>query len=299
MTMLPPIRYPLPSFLALVVVVVATWKGEAWTRDARKALANRVRVAVQGPPVPHSAHPQVIAGPVTRRALLLRDDVPASARPGGRAVETIGRRRFVEVFDRWPAFGPTTDLRVGNRTAIGWVAAGNLVAWDTRLVILPPGGRLRLADSAGSANAADVDVGPGACPVVGWTDQSVEVAVWDRDRPWSKVARRGWIGVNAIPADAWGVWISDVELPIALRVAFGDDPSAARTLACLGHLVDGQAWSRADLVAAKGALPPALPPAPADPKKARERLAEANASPRADASWSGFSFRALPLDHLP
>lgn len=296
----PPIRYPLPTLIAIVLVSLLVWKGEAWTRPTRAALAERLKRAVEGPPVPNSARPQVVAGRATRRALLLHDATPAAARPGGRTTTTIEPKAIVGVFDIWPATGPTTHLRVGQRTAVGWIGAGDALAWSNRLVLRLPSERVDLAPTADSATASPpFAVGDQPAPVVGWTDRAVEVVVWDRAEPWTRVARRGWVSRTAIPAEAWAVWISDVELPIALRLAIGDDPGAARILAALGHLVDGQAWSPADRLASAAALPPGLPPAPSDPRQARARLAEANANPRVDAAWGGFSFRALPLDHLP
>lgn len=301
----PPIRYPLPTLVALIVLSLAAWKGEAWTRPARAALLARVRRAVEGPPVPASARPAVVAGRATRRALPLRDGVAVSARPGGRASGAIDPRSIVEVFDVWPAGGPPTHLRVGHRAALGWVAAGDVLPWDTRLVVLAAADRLELASTpeAASGGSGRFEPGADACPVVGWTDRAVEVVVWDRAAPWSRVARRGWVAAGSIPPTAWAAWISDVELPIALRLAVGDEPGVARELAALGHLIDGQAWSPADRASSRPALPPFLPPAPASgsppARQARERLAEANANPRVDSAWGGVSFRALPLDHFP
>ena len=82
-TMPPPIRYPLPTLLALFIFALAFWRGEAMTRPIRSALAARLARVVEGPPLPHSDRPQVVAGPITRKALLLHDDIPASDRPGG------------------------------------------------------------------------------------------------------------------------------------------------------------------------------------------------------------------------
>src|SRR6516165_9330253 len=101
----PPIRYPLPTLVALVLLGLLVWRGEAWTRSMRSALAARLTRAVEGPPPPHSDHPQVVAGPIIRRALLLHDDVPVADWPGGPKSEAIRYRMFVDVYDVWPVAG--------------------------------------------------------------------------------------------------------------------------------------------------------------------------------------------------
>src|SRR2546423_963051 len=103
--MLPPIRYPLPTLLLLLLVGLAAWGGEKATRPLRAALAGRFTRAVEGPPIPSSTRPQVVAGPIVRRALLLHDDVAVSGRPGGPPTETIRLRMFVDVYDVWPLQG--------------------------------------------------------------------------------------------------------------------------------------------------------------------------------------------------
>ena len=56
--MLPPIRYPLPTLVALTLVSLLIWRGEAWTRPLRSSIADRLAKAVEGPPIPHSDRPQ-------------------------------------------------------------------------------------------------------------------------------------------------------------------------------------------------------------------------------------------------
>ena len=297
--MLPPIRYPLPTMLALGLASLLAWKGAEWSRDWRAELAQRLKLAVEGPPVPNSPRPKVVAGPITRRALLLRDETPASSRPNGPTVETIDRRMFVEVYDTWPVPGPTTHVRVGNRKPIGWVPSADVLEWDTRLVLKSSNGRLTLADSPDGPGQV-VEVGRGPLPVLAWNDRAIEVAVWDLAHPWSKVARRGWVRLGGLPAEAWGVWISQVELPILLGLANqGDSPMLSRLRAVLGRLADNRPWSVADLDAARPALPPGVFANKPDPQKAAGRLAEANARPASDAGWSGLTFQFLPLTDLP
>ena len=294
--MLPPIRYPLPSLVALILSSMLAWKGVEWSREWRSEMAARVKRAVEGPPVPSSPRPQVVAGPITRRALLLLDETPASARPDGPKVETIDRRMFVDIYDTWPSPGEVTHVRVGNRRAIGWVSANDVLEWETRLVIRAPGGRLKLAGSPGEV----LEVGPVPLPVLAWDDKRIEVAVWDPAHPWSKVARKAWVSPADLGPEAWGVWISQVELPILLGLANQeDDPMIARLRAVLGRLTDGRPWTKAEVEAARPALPSLVFARESNPRRAAGRLAEANASPTIDARWSGLSFRFLPLADLP
>src|SRR3954447_13677273 len=109
--MLPPIRYPLPTLVLLVLVTLLLWRGATWTRPLRSAVAARLTRAGEGPPIPHSDSPQVAARPITRTALLLHDDAPVADRPGGRAAETIRHRMFVDVYDAWPLQGAPEHYR--------------------------------------------------------------------------------------------------------------------------------------------------------------------------------------------
>ena len=297
--MLPQIRYPLPMMLALGLSGLLTWQSLRMTKAWRAEMADRVRRAVDGPPVPNSQRPQIFAGPIPRRALLLRDDTPASARPDGPVAETIDRRMFVDIYDTWPSPGPATHVRVGNRKAIGWVRAADLLEWDTRLVIRPQADRVGLGDSPeGPFHLADV--APAVWPVLAWTDKAVQVATWEPGRTWSAVARRAWIRKSDLPAESWGVWISQVELPILLGLANqGTDPIVARLRAVTGRLADGHRWSQDDLKAIREALPLIVLDRKSDPQGAAGRIAEANARAESDAGWSGLSFRFLPLNDLP
>ena len=297
--MLPPIRYPLPTLLALALASLLAWQAAALSKGWRSEMAARLKLSLEGPPVPSSPRPKVVAGPMTRRALLLHDETPATSRPNGPATETIDRRMFVDVYDTWPSPGPVSHVRVGNRRAIGWVKAGDVLEWDSRLVVRPPGGSIEMGETPDGPTRA-VEVGPVASPVLAWTDRAVEVATWDQSRPWSAVARRGWVRLSSLPPESWGVWISQVELPILLGLANrGDEPLLARLRAVLGRLADNRPWTLTDLDVARPALPGVVFARPPDPRGAAGRLAEVNARATGDASWSGLSFRFLPLDDLP
>lgn len=295
----PPIRYPLPTLLALILVSLLVWQGAKLSRNWRAEMSARLKLGLEGPPVPSSPRPQVVAGPMTRRGLLLHDDTPAATRPNRATVETIDRRMFVDVYDTWPSPGPVSHVRVGNRKPIGWISADDVLLWDTRLVVLAPKGRLTLADSPDGQGQV-IEVGPGSLPVLAWTDRAVKVAVWVQSKYWSKVARSGWVQTSELPAGSWGIWISQVELPILLGLTNqGDAPLLTRLRAVLGRLTDNRPWASADLDALRAALPPVVFSDEPTLQQAAERLAEANAQPFSEAGWAGFSFRFLPLFDLP
>ena len=297
--MLPPIRYPLPTILALVLASLLAWQGVEWSKEWRSAMNDRLKLALEGPPVPNSPRPQVVAGPITRRGLLLGESTAASTRPNGPKAETIDRRMFVDVYDTWPTPGPVSHVRVGNRKPIGWVDASQVLLWNTRLVVRAPEGRLTLADSPDGSGKV-VEVGRVPLPVLNWTDRAVEVAVWDPAGPWSKVAQVGWVRPGDLPSEARGVWVSQVELPHLLELANqGDEPLMARLRAVLGRLADNRSLTPADLDASRSALPAVVFANETDSQTAAGRLAEANARPASDAGWSGLSFRFLPLSDLP
>ena len=297
----PPIRYPLPTLLALIALVLLGRWGAELLRPLREAVTMRIRRAVEGPPVPSSSEPRRVAGPMLRRALLLHDETPATARPDGPPVETIRHRMIAFVYDVWPVRGEPTHYRIGGRRPIGWVAAADVLPWDTRLVVRAPEGTLALADSPGRPAATTADVGIVPVPVLAWTPEAIEVAVWERDRPWSEVARRAWIPTAALPTGAWGVWLSRDELLVLLRQPLAHDAArATRLRALLGLLMDPAPLAAEDLAAARDALPAAAFAQDAqDVKSKSEALARLNDLWTPDASWSGLSFRAVPLAALP
>ena len=252
----PPIRYPLPTLIAVVLLALVAWRGAGWFRDVRSAISARWQRVVEGPEVPSSASPQVVAGPIVRRALLLRDDVPVSTHPDASPTDTIARRMFVDVYDAWPLIGEPTHLRVGNRRPIGWVAVADALPWDTRLVVKAD--RLRLSDRRGGT-AEEVATRGVPLPVVGHRDDSIELAIWERDRPWSAVVRRGWARVEAIPRGSLGVLLASEEVPALLALMIGADDAEARDRvrlrAVLGRLIEPANWSAEEIGKARFALP--------------------------------------------
>jgi hypothetical protein len=190
-----------------------------------------------------------------------------------------------------------SHVRVGNRKPIGWVPIKDVLRWNTRLVIQAPEGQLRLSETPDGI-AKMVEVGRASLPVLGWTEKVVELAVWDSSGPWSKVARSGWVRRSELPADAWGIWISQVELPVLLGLANqGESPEVARLRAILGRLADHRPLSSIDLEAIRKALPTNV--LRSGSTGSAGRLAEANAQPVSEAGWAGLTFRFLPLSDLP
>jgi hypothetical protein len=278
----PPIRYPLPTLVVLVFLGLLFWRGEAWTRSLRSALAARVARVVEGPPLPQSDHPQVRAGLITRRALLLHDDVPVTARPGGPVMDTIRHRMFVDVYDVWPLQGDPTHYRVGNRRPLGWVQGKDLLAWDTRLVVRREG----------------VSV-----PVLEWPGESLTIAQWDSANPWFQVDRIASLPTSSLKPDDWGVWLSRIELLAVLRRTFtssSESPERLRLRIVLGRLLDDRPLSDEDVKAARAALPAqALTVRAASLDEARDRLARLNEQWAPESSWGGLAFECIPLDALP
>lgn len=297
----PPIRYPLPMLILVIAVGLLAWRGAAWTRPVWSALKTRWERVVEGPPVPSSAEPQAVAGPIVRRVLLLHEETPAASRPGGKTSEIIRQRMFADVYDVWPLKGTPTHYRIGNQRAIGWVSAADVLPWSTRLVVRAPSGQLALAEGPGGATGTPVEVGDVPLPVLDWQGGSVRVAAWDREAPWARIERTGWVGLDELPAEAWGVLLSRVEVLKLIRLADNSQGPArqeVRLRAVSGRLVDAPVIDRAGLEAARAALPP-VAFAPNQTASTTEPLAELNAQWSPDASWGGLTFQFVPLADLP
>lgn len=287
---MPPIRYPLPTLVALILIALLVWRGEVWTRPLRSSLSARWNRAMEGPPVPSSDHPQVIAGPITRKALLLHDGVEASLTPGGPTAETIRLRMFVDVYDVWPLEGNAEYERVGNRRPMGWVKARDLLPWETRLVV-------RVETQAGS--------GMVSAPVLAWNRDHVQVAEWPAGRPWGEsVPAARSVTWAELPPDRWGVWLSREEVLALLRELSVPtsvrSPDLLRLRAVLGRMLDDRAISEGDLAEARRFLPSLVFPPAREPVEAvSDRLARINEEWESEASWGGLSFQSVPLVALP
>ena len=277
----PPIRYPLPSMLAALALGLAI----AWAGPAARTW---LRAAAIGPPVPASTAPQRRPGGIARGVLLLRDGVEATERPGGKVAEVIRRRGRFAVYDTWPAAGPSTHYRIGNRRPLGWVAAADALPWDTRLAIKPPAGRLAL-------EGGSVDVDGHALPVVDWRPDAIRVAAWAPGRAWSAVGKVGWLPMVDVPAGWWTAVLGDLEV----RRLLGDTPTASPDAARLGALV-GIAADPSEVGALRDALPgPVFDRGPADAPTRREALLKLYEAWPKETSWGGFEFVAVPVGALP
>jgi len=297
----PPIRYPLPTLLLAAALGLAAWQGAALTAPLRATLVRGWDRATKGPGVPSSDRPEVVAGAMVRRVLLLRDDVPVAERPGGPAGDAIRSRMFADVYDTWPLTGRPTHYRVGNRRPIGWIAAADALAWDTRLVVRAPGGTIAQADEPGGPTGAPIAVGDAPLPVLAWRPGAVRVAAWEPQRPWAEVARIGWVRAADLPESNWGVWMGGDELLILLRPPPpGEDRGTQRLRALLGRLGGVDRWPPGDAAAVRRTLPAvAFVGAGGPAREQGEALARINEQWTPDASWSGLSFRAVPLGVLP
>ena len=299
---MPPIRYPLPTLAFLLILTLAAWRGERWSRPLRAALSARWTRLTEGPPFPHSAEPRVIAGPIVRKALLLHDDVSLSDKPGGRPSGSIRFRTFVHIYDVWPLEGPPESYRIGSRQTIGWAAPRDLLPWDTRLVVRMRGHR----PAAGSEDDANDDAigDTSSLPVLSWTSDTVEIALWEPGKAWRSLAKRERIRSADIIPDAWGVWLSREELLLLLRRANltrrTEPAGMTRLRAILGRLVDDQPIRDDELDLAKRWLPAGIMErVPTESNFASDRLARINKTWRPEAEWSGISFRFVPLAALP
>lgn len=301
----PPIRYPLPTLVGLALLGLALWRGADLARPAWDAVATRMKRLVEGPPVPSSDTPQVVAGPVIRRVLLLHGDTPAAARPDGPAAETIRHRGLFDVYDVWPLKGTPTHYRIGNRRAIGWVGAGDVLPWSTRLVVRPPSGSILLADKAGASEGRSFQVGSVSLPVVGWDADGVQLTAWADGKPWTEAAGTGWAARSSVPAGAWGVLLSREELLALMEEMLDDsaDPArvaATRLRAVLGKLLDPTPLDPATVASAGVSLPPgvlARDDGSRGEKAARLSLLNERWTP--EAAWGGFEFAVVPLSDLP
>ena len=298
----PPIRYPLPLLVVILVAGLMVWKGEAWSRRWRQALAEKIALATSGPPVPASDAPILLAGPVKKRVLLLRDGIEATDRPDGRVVATIRLRQFADVFDVWPTTGPPTHFRIGNRKPIGWIKAADALDWSTRLAFMPLARTLALADSPGGTSRGPLPTGDTALPVLDWKDEAVRIGVWEPDRPWSEIAGEGWL--TPASEDRWGLWIGRDELlgliGLLGRSEVPEKVEEVRLKAIVGALGSGEEWTSTEVDEVRHWLPRGVFAKEAiTPTLAVEGLARINEDWTAEARWSGLTFRFLPLSALP
>lgn len=279
----PTIRYPLLWLAGILAAIGLFEVARPALSGLKNRLQSRVVRAIEGPPVPASAQPQVIAGALTRQGLLLESGVTPTDRPGGKPLETISQRLFVDIYDVWPP-GRPTHVRIGTRQPLGWIPREALLPWDTRLVVLRRGQK---------------EVVP--MPVLGWDGDRVEVAVWAPGAPWGRVDHREWLEPDAVAER--GVMLSRVELAALIDRLLGDPKDESRNdlrvRLVLGRLLDPAVLRAEAVAAARKALPDWVEPGPGSTGDALGRLTQLNEHWRADASWGGLEFRLVGLDDLP
>lgn len=299
----PPIRYPLPTIIVLVVVCLLVWRGNTWLATVTAPVWAGIDRIRSGPPFPESTEPMRVSGPIVRKVLLLKEGVEATDVPGGVPVETIRRRIFVDVYDVWPLSGTPTHYRIGNRRPIGWVEAGTVLPWDTRLVLNPAGRSLRLRRDPADEQVIHIDPDPVPLPVLDWNSEAVEVAVWAPSAPWSRVDATGWVRIEEVPHDSFGVLLTRYELLELLRLVL--EPAASgstpgRISAILGTIGAQDGLSVEQIAEAHRHLPETILRVPAtEGERSADKLGRINDDWNPDVSWSGIAYQAIPLSALP
>src|SRR6185437_928287 len=199
----------------------------------------------------------------------------------------------------WPLRGEPTHYRVGNRRPFGWVRAGDLLTWDTRLVVqLPRETQVSYTGPQGPFTVPAPE-GRGSLPVTAATAGAVQVVSWVRGRPWQEVDRRAWVRLSDLPNDRWGVWLSRDELLVLLRRTLDSSASPeqeiVRLQAVLGRFAVDHPFDAEDVQRARAALPGLVFAGKRNARDASECLARVNEHWSPEASWSGVSFQSIPL----
>ncbi len=257
---LPPIRYPLPMILGLGLAILLAWSVHGLALSAWNAVAAGFKRAVEGPSVPSSNEPMELIEGIPRRGLLLREMTPAREKPDGAVAETIRHRMFVDIYDVWPLSGEPTHYRVGNRRAIGWVEARDLLPWSTRLVRRPAGDVLNLSERAGQPPSRRVPASKALLPILDWSGDSIREAVWKPAASWSEVETTGWELVESVEEDNLGLLLSREEVLELMRVliapeASADEGSDLRLRAVSGRLLSPRSMGTKERADLREALP--------------------------------------------
>jgi hypothetical protein len=285
--MLPPIRYPLPTLIALIVLGLAAYFGADLLRALKSEVGKRVEQVVHDQ-VPTEPDPKLTQAPIPRRGLVLRDDVAATESPDGPVSLRIGLRRLVDVLSVWPLRGTPTHYRVQVGNATGWVKADELLIWDTRLVVRVP------QEGLPAAGGTVLGGGP-PLPIVAIDGKAgtVTLAEWDQQAPWKEVRRLVEIKLADLPGTAIEAFQVRREV---LEAAGRKSGEGSRLRAALGRLVIGAGDPIAPEAAAQ--LAPVLDRVgPADPGGVL-KLTRLNENWRPDASWNTQDFRGVPLQWM-
>ncbi|WP_152050635.1 hypothetical protein [Tautonia marina] len=299
----PPFRYPLPTIIVLVVLCLLVWRGNTWLATVTAPVWAGIDRIRSGPPFPESTEPMRVRGPIVRKVLLLKEGVEATDVPEGDPVETIRRRIFADVYDVWPSSGAPTHYRIGNRRPIGWVEAESVLPWETRLVLNPSGRSLRLRRDSGDEQGTLMDLGSVPLPVLDWNSEEVHVAVWDPSALWSKVEVTGWVRIEEVPSEAFGVLVTRYELLELLRLVL--EPTAAgsppgRISAILGTLGEQDRLSDEQIAEVRRHLPATiLRDGATEGERSADQLGRINDDWSPEVSWSGIAYQSIPLSALP
>lgn len=300
----PPIRYPLPTLILVILLGVVAWWGRGWVDVVGAAVRAGIDRVVSGPPVPSSDEPMQHDGGIVRKVLLLRDGVEATDIPDGDPVETIRRRIFADVYDVWPLRGEPTHYRIGNRRPIGWVPAGDVLPWDTRIVLIPGSENIPLGSGPRDSAPTEIGVDDTPIPVISWDAEAraVRVALWDPGAPWERVERVGWVPIDGIEVECRAL-LSRAELLELLRRSVDASPGemeGLRVMAVLGTLGAGETLREDQVERIRRFIPGAADwTIWQDEEPLADRLGRLNDEWRADAAWSGIEYRAVPLEDLP
>ena len=230
--------------LALALASLLAWQTAVLSKGWRAEMAARLKLSLEGPPVPNSPRPTVVAGPITetRPSAPRRDarDDPAERIDGRDHRPPDVRRRLRHLAlagaDQ-PCPGRQPQGRsAGSRRATSWTGIpGSSSA-------RPPA-----SSSWAIARTARPDRrGRQPCLARPGLDRSSGRGrgLGPGSTPGRRSHSRGWVRLSDLPPESWGVWISQVELPILLGLANrGEEPLLARLRAVLGRLADNRPWT--------------------------------------------------------
>jgi hypothetical protein len=253
----------------------------------------------------------LLADGVPRRGLLLHEGTPALDRPDGSVVKTIRYRMFVDIYDVWPLLGEPTHYRVGNRGAIGWVRAEDLLPWCTRLVRRPNSGSWKLAAQPSETPVRAVTNPKTVLPILNWNGGWIQEAAWNPSAPWSEVQFVGWEKIAPLEAaSAGGVASPDLgllltreELLELMRQLLATPEVQRDTLrlrASLGMLLLSDGLGERTRTELANLLPSWLFQVPS---RGRDQILEAlgrlNDDWKPVASWGSLEFAFVPLALVP